>query len=225
MYLTYPIYTVYYVDILKFVLDIWTFSIIGVQITKAIFRSADWSFDIQNIFRRVSIWSMTAKAHEGGCKIFGVWEQLIFKNGEKVFAWAWYSYSLVGLAHRRFSHTRYSNVILIIFNIFRRCNLFELLPLPLSGDEERQMDHSRLQFLVTGYQQLHKAQILLPALENEVSKSISSISCHNTTEYYISSLFKCSQNPRFFAEHWLTLPKNGLTRGRLFKGGLALIQV
>jgi hypothetical protein len=135
---------------------------------------------------------MTAKAHEGGCKIFGVWEQLIFKNGEKVFAWAWYSYSLVGLAHRRFSHTRYSNVILIIFNIFRRCNLFELLPLPLSGDEESQMDHSRLQFLVTGYQQLHKAQILLPALENEVSKSISSISCHNITEYYISSLFNLS---------------------------------
>ena len=58
--------------------------------------------------------------------------------------------------------------IVLFYCIFRRCNLFELLPLPLSGGEENQMDHSRLQFLVTGYQQLHRAQILLPALEKEV---------------------------------------------------------
>ncbi|XP_028413162.1 DNA-dependent protein kinase catalytic subunit-like [Dendronephthya gigantea] len=48
-----------------------------------------------------------------------------------------------------------------------RCNLFELLPLPLSGEECDQMDHTRLQLLVRGYQQLHRAEILLPALAKE----------------------------------------------------------
>ncbi|CAB4005561.1 DNA-dependent kinase catalytic subunit-like [Paramuricea clavata] len=62
---------------------------------------------------------------------------------------------------------RLTEALILKISLGGRCNLFELLPLPLSGDEESQMDHSRLQFLVTGYQQLHKAQILLPALENE----------------------------------------------------------
>ena len=69
------------------------------------------------------------------------------------------------------SDNTYTSMNLGLCLSFRRCNLFELLPLPLSGSEENQMDHSRLHFLVTGYQQLHRAQILLPALEQEVKRS------------------------------------------------------
>ena len=46
---------------------------------------------------------------------------------------------------------------------YSHCNLFDQLPLPLSGPEESQVDHLRLGHLVQGYQQLHSAGLLLPS--------------------------------------------------------------
>ncbi|XP_067044034.1 DNA-dependent protein kinase catalytic subunit-like isoform X2 [Acropora muricata] len=44
------------------------------------------------------------------------------------------------------------------------CNLFDELPIPLCGPGETEVDHLRLGHLVLGYQQLHAAGLLYPAL-------------------------------------------------------------
>ncbi|XP_068717854.1 DNA-dependent protein kinase catalytic subunit-like isoform X1 [Montipora capricornis] len=53
------------------------------------------------------------------------------------------------------------------------CNLFDQLPLPLCGPREAEVDHLRLGLLVQGYQQLHSAGLLLPALAESTPEQFS----------------------------------------------------
>ena len=81
-------------------------------------------------------------------------------------------------------NTFLSKVILRFYRInFRRCNLFELLPLPLSGNEGNELDHSQLQCLVSGYEQLHVTGILMSALEKEVKHMTIFIPCKPTLSH------------------------------------------
>lgn len=60
------------------------------------------------------------------------------------------------------------------------CNLFDQLPFPLSNPQEHQVDCLRLAYLVQGYQQLHCAGLLLPALKAQA---------RNASEEYAVKLF------------------------------------